>query len=166
MNCESFRRLLSTDQELTVEALAHMRACGACVDLAVAADPENLFRSLGGEELLPPGGLEPFVQSVMDGVQLRQTESRIVRRLNVPAWSRWAAAAALGVGLLGTALVYQPQPATAPVAAVTAPAAIQDGFARPVVENYENVNATIVQLASADDLQVVMVFDDSLPADL
>jgi hypothetical protein len=170
MNCESFRRNLSSGAEMGSDALVHMRTCGPCLERAVEADPENLFRSLGGEEMDPPGGVEPFVQSVMDGIQVRQTESRLAPRLRMPAWSRWAAAAALAVATIGTALLYQaPAPTTiVPVAALqkNQPAVATQGFARPVVEDYDNANATIIQLASADDLQVVMVFDDTLPADL
>lgn len=169
MSCDSFRRILRTGAPLEGDALAHMRACAACLEAAVAADPENLFRSLGGQEMTPPGGVEHFVQSVMDGVQVRRTESRLSNVRAFPAWSRWAAAAVLGTGLIGAALVYQPQPPVVPTAAIQKPApAAQVAIAasRPVVENYENSNATIVQLASNDDMQVVMVFDESLPADL
>jgi len=39
---------------------------------------------------------------------------------------------------------------------------------KPVVETYESKNATIVEVPSEakDDVQVVMIFDESLPADL
>jgi len=39
---------------------------------------------------------------------------------------------------------------------------------RPVVDTYESKNATIIEVPSEskDDVQVVMIFDESLPADL
>jgi hypothetical protein len=169
MNCETFRRILAAGQPLEGDALAHMRSCSSCLERAVDLDPDNLFRSLGGDEMLPPGGVEPFVQSVLDGVHVRQTENRIHHVATVPAWSRWAVAAALGLTVISAALFYRtaPQSVPVPMAAVQQPVQIaRAAVSRPVIENYENANATIVELASADDMQVVMVFDDTLPADL
>ena len=39
---------------------------------------------------------------------------------------------------------------------------------KPVVDAYDSKNATIVEVPSEakDDVQVVMIFDESLPADL
>jgi len=168
MSCESFRQHLLSGQPLEGEALAHMRTCAACLERAVEMDADNLFRSLGGFEDMPPSGLEPFVQSVMDGVHVRQAEGRLVRRSAVPPWSRWAAAAALAAAVVGSAWFYQPAQQQAPlVASIGKPAQIaRAAVSRPVIESYDNADATIVELASADDLQVVMVFDDTLPADL
>jgi hypothetical protein len=70
--------------------------------------------------------------------------------------------------VVGSAWFYQPAQQQAPVAAsIGKPAQIaRAAVSRPVIESYDNADATIVELASADDLQVVMVFDDTLPADL
>jgi len=39
---------------------------------------------------------------------------------------------------------------------------------KPVVDTYDSKNATIIEVPSEskDDVQVVMIFDESLPADL
>ena len=75
----------------------------------------------------------------------------------------------MAVTVIGTAMFYRPAQQSAPVPVATIQQPVQLARAvvsRPVIENYENADATIVELASADDMQVVMVFDDSLPADL
>jgi hypothetical protein len=165
MNCQSFRRALAAGDPLDGAALAHLRECGSCLEASAAADPFNIFRSLGGEDLVPPGGVDSFVGSVMDQVHFRDAERRLSPSRRVPALVRWSMAAALALGLVSAALVYRSEPATVAPVATVVPVS-QPSISRPVVENYENPNATIVELASADDLQVVMVFDDSLPADL
>jgi hypothetical protein len=37
---------------------------------------------------------------------------------------------------------------------------------KPIVESYDSKTATIVEVPGVKDAQVVMIFDDSLPADL
>ena len=57
-----------------------------------------------------------------------------------------------------------------PVARIAAPKPIAPAVAtisRPVIENYESENATLVEVpADASDVKIVMVFDENLPADL
>jgi uncharacterized protein (UPF0333 family) len=56
------------------------------------------------------------------------------------------------------------------VAAISAKPAVLKSFAtKPVVETYESDSATIVEMPSegaADDVKIVMIFDENLPADL
>lgn len=169
MNCENFRDSLRGEGELSPSALAHMRECSDCLECAVSADPELLFRALGGEELVPPGGTDAFVETVVEQVHLREAERRFARRPSAPVYLRWAVAATLATGVIAAGILYRPaatpQLAPAPAIAKIAPAA-QPLVSRPVIESYDSPDATIVELASADDLQVVMVFDETLPADL
>ena len=39
---------------------------------------------------------------------------------------------------------------------------------KPIIETYDSENATIVEVPSeeADDVKIVMIFDENLPADL
>ena len=86
-----------------------------------------------------------------------------VRRLAIAA----TVAAAVTTGLI----VSNRQPVAGPAAALrTHNAAIRTAalVTKPVVDTYESKNATIVEVPSEtkDDVQVVMIFDESLPADL
>lgn len=167
MRCNQFETLL-TNGPLSTEALAHMRSCSSCLEKAIAADPENLFRSIGGQDLEPAGGIDPFVSDVMSQIHLREAESRLTRKREMPAAARWSIAAALAVGVAGASLLYRPSVNQVP--ALSAPAATAQLFdpsvTVPVVEEYSNGGATIVEMASDSDLQVVMIFDESLPVDL
>lgn len=170
MTCAAFRAELRTDH-LSAEALAHMRSCTSCLEAAVAADPENLFRSLGGGEILPPDGVDSFATDVMQEVRLRTTE-RSMRRTRFTPLVRWSAAAALalviggitwtrwwGVGLRPT----QEQPkAASPIATVAESANLS------IIESYEETGAMLVELPGqeGDDIKVVMIFDETLPVDL
>lgn len=168
MNCSRFIGLLG-EGPLTPEALAHMRACGSCLEKAVLADGDNLFRSLGGTELEPAGGIDQFAAEVMHQIHVREAESKIARRRPMPAAVRWSIAATLAVGVAAASLLYRPAvtPMTAPA---SQQAAVNDLFdpsmTVPVVEEYANGGATIVEMASDSDLKLVMIFDESLPADL
>src|SRR5437764_14690168 len=87
------------------QVLEHARACDACLDYAVSVDPDIMFRGLGGDELVPPGGVEAFVGDVMREVRLRSTENATQR---VIAWPRrLAVAATLVAGITGGALMWQ-----------------------------------------------------------
>ncbi|MGA7613837.1 MAG: hypothetical protein WBX15_01535 [Thermoanaerobaculia bacterium] len=173
MNCVAFRELCRKFEQ-TPEMLAHLRACNECLEFAVAIDPDYLFRSLGGDELIPPGGVDAFVSDVMSEVHVRSTERKLQgRRRIAPVW-RWSAAAALFVGIVAASLTYAPSPSDAvpgpavQIAAHQTTSAVTPVMTRPVVENYRSSSATIVEVPvqNASDIQVVMVFDDSLPADL
>jgi hypothetical protein len=172
--CERFL-LARNDGTLSAEMLAHMRSCPACLTLAVEADPENLFRSLGGE-IEPPDGVDQFVDDVMQGVRVRERE-RIVFSGNrrFPAFYRWAAAAVLAVTVGGVAFVSRTSNPSAvnpaPAIAAKAPGAllrVEPSHFVPVVESYDSSSATIIEVPSEQTagLQVVMVFDESLPVDL
>ncbi len=168
MTCAQFEAFLAAGP-LPADALAHMRSCSACLETAVAADPENLFRSLGGEDLEPSGGIDQFVADVVQQVHLREAETRLTRRREMPAAARWSIAAALAVGVAGSSLLYRPSLNQAPV--VSAPAVVASqvydpSMTLPVVEEYSNGGATIVEMASDSDLTLVMIFDESLPVDL
>lgn len=169
MNCTELQTALGRGP-LDVAALRHMRSCGPCLELAVAADPENLFRSLGGDELVPAGGVEAFASEVMQQVHLRQTERAIhpAKRL-VSSPYRWSVAAALAAALVTGVLQFAPATSHSPAPTVSvAVAAPRPTLVRPVVEEYEATGATIIELPTepASDVQVVMIFDESLPVDL
>lgn len=167
MNCETFREACKRGEQ-TEATLAHMRECGPCLDFAVQADPDNLFRSLGGDELLPAGGIDLFVDEVMQQVHVRDAERKLVHRMRIPATYRWATAAALAIGVLSASLFYRPSTVTLlPAVPVTVAQLHQAEIERPIVENYEGLNATIVEVPNdSSDTKIVMIFDESLPADL
>ena len=165
ISCQSFRTNL---QSRSPEVLEHLRKCDACLEHAVSVDPDNFFRAIGGEELEPPGGIDAFAADVMAQVRLRQAEGSVARRF-VIAPRRLAAAAAIVVAIGVAALVYdkvehRATPAS-PVAVATRPRPLAT---KPVIETYQSQNATIVEVPpeGKNDAQVVMIFDDSLPADL
>ena len=165
ISCVNFRANVNSREP---EVLEHLRKCDACLEFAVAADPDHFFRAIGGEELEPPGGVEAFTSDVMAQVRLRQAEGSVARRFLIPP-RRLAAAAAVIVAIAAGTLMWQrhEQPAlTAPrvLAKVVRPVTVT----KPVVETYQSQNATIVEMPSQgnNDANVVMIFDDSLPADL
>lgn len=172
MHCDVFQSTLQADDR-RLEILEHLRSCENCLEYAVQIDPDVLFRSLGGEEMVPPGGVDAFAADVMQQVYLRQKESSLSARRVVP-FRRWAAAAALASVLAGSSYFIAHQrrtTAASPVGGSVAmsqhrPAPIE--APRPVIESYDSNNATIVEVPSegASDVKVVMIFDDSLPADL
>ncbi|HVT44450.1 MAG TPA: hypothetical protein VMT00_08670 [Thermoanaerobaculia bacterium] len=169
MTCETFRSLIVSG-EASPETLAHLRGCVNCVELAVEVDPENLFRSLGGTELMPAGGVDSFVDGVMQQLQLRKAEVVIGRGAAHSRLYRWAVAAVLVIGIGAAAFMSRP---SGVVSVVTTDAAVERVMpvvesSRPVVESYEGAEATIIELPSdpASDMQIVMIFDESLPADL
>ncbi len=168
MNCESFRNAIEQGTD-SAAVRGHLRACDPCMEWAVAADPELMFRSLGIEETEPPGGTDAFVADVLRQVEMRDAERRLGRRtVRFTPVFRWSAAAALAVGVLGTLVMQRDRVETVvpttPAAAV-ARAVIVD---RPVIEQYDSAGATIVEVPAqnSSDIRLVMVFDESLPADL
>ena len=166
MNCETFRAQFvpaSADAAL----LEHLRSCDVCLNFAVERDDDILFRALGGDDIVPPGGVDAFVDDVMREVHLRGTEHTMSR--SVAIWPRkLAVAAALAVVIAGSTFVYERRPA--PLAGVPVVHHQFSQFktaAKPVIQSYDSQKATIVEVPSeGEDVTVVMVFDDSLPADL
>ncbi len=91
--------------------------------------------------------------------------------------ARWpqhlAIAATIAASVIGGALFYGHErgPAT-PLTAQARPSAVTPvatKFAtKPIVDTYDSSTATIVEVPSegANDVRVVMVFDEKLPADL
>lgn len=168
ISCQTFRTTVrpgTTD----VDVLEHLRSCDACLDYAVTVDPDFFFRSIGGSEMVPPGGIDNFVSDVMSQVRLRGAETSAMPRLPINRYLR-AAAAVLFV-IAGTLGVYRyehralPPPAHTEVALAAVPHATAT---KAVIETYQSENATIVEIptASANDAKVVMIYDSSLPADL
>lgn len=176
ISCDSFRTRFAADTEDPL-VLEHLRACDRCLDFAVQTDPDVMFRAIGGGEMVPPGGVDAFVTGVMQQVRVRAAESTVTARHAVSWPRRLAVAATLAAGITGALLYNQ---ATAPAPGVTKPVAalaVVDAkpappttFAtKPVVETYESESATIVEMPSegaADDVKIVMIFDENLPADL
>ncbi len=168
MNCSDFlSRLDGPVEDPTM--LAHLRSCSECVDAAIRVDADNLFRALGGDELVPPGGEDLFVASVMQQVAVRQAERTSTREPRYSALYRWSIAAVLAVVLVSGGLQYrvrQSQSVTQ-LAAITPAAAPAALLERPLLEDYDSAGATIVEIpAGTSDMKIVMVFDDSLPTDL
>lgn len=172
-SCLEFRSLFhagTNDPAL----LEHLRSCDPCLDYAAHLDPDVMFRAIGGEDLVPPGGVDAFVEDVMRAVHVRSKED-VVESHRVLSWPRrLAVAATIAASVIGATLVVehgrQPLPATQVAAMVTPhPAAVPVKLAtKPSVETYSSNNATIVEVPSesAGDTKIVMVIDDKLPADL
>jgi hypothetical protein len=163
INCQTFRANI---QSRDAEVLEHLRKCDACLEHAVSVDPDNFFRAIGGEELVPPGGIDAFASGVMSQIRVRQAEQPAAKRFLV-APRRLAAAAAIIVAIGGSWFGYERvnRPVSAPVIVAVRKAPLAT---KPVVETYQSQNATIVEMPSqgGTDANVVMIFDDSLPADL
>jgi hypothetical protein len=172
-SCLEFRSLFhagTNDPAL----LDHLRSCDPCLDYAAHLDPDVMFRAIGGEDLVPPGGVDAFVEDVMRAVHVRSKED-VVGSHHVLSWPRrLAVAATIAASVIGGTLVYeherQPLPVSREASLVTArPSAVPVKLAtKPVVETYSSSNATIVEVPSdsAGDTKIVMVIDDKLPADL
>lgn len=170
MNCESFRTAIEQGTD-DLGVRGHLRACDPCMEWAVATDPDLMFRALGVDEAEPPGGTDAFVADVLRQVEMRDAERRIGRRTVrfTPAF-RWSAAAALALGVLGTLVLQKDHgvavaPAARPAASVAQAAPVVD---RPVIEQYDSAGAMIVEVPAqnSSDIRLVMVIDESLPADL
>ena len=169
ITCRQFRASIhpgTTDAAL----LEHLRHCDARLDHAMSIDPDLFFRSIGGEELVPPGGVDAFVGDVMSQVRVRSAETSLApHHSNV--WRRFAIAATVAAAITSATLAYRyehrapaPQPAHL-VAAVKPRAAVT--ATKSFVETYSSHNATIVEVPNdGNDAKVVMIFDDTLPADL
>jgi hypothetical protein len=173
MTCHYFRAHL---QPATTDAamLEHLRHCDACLDFAMSVDPDLFFRSIGGEDLVPPGGIDAFVGDVMAQVRVRGAETSLAPHRPVRVWQRLAIAATVAAAVTSATLVYRSEHRVAaqqPVAQTLLsvhPAKPHPALAtKSFVETYSSHDATIVEMPSdGSDTKVVMIFDDKLPADL
>ena len=169
ISCQTYRASLSAGTQ-DAALLEHLRTCDACLDFSVEVDPDNFFRSIGGNDMVPPGGVDAFVGDVMRQVQIRGKETSIAAHNTLTWRQRLAIAATIAAGITGATMVYQHErPASAPVrpAAQMRPAAAQAKVlaTKPIVETYSR-NATIVEVPAEGAVNVVMIFDEKLPADL
>jgi len=166
ISCQTFRANLQPGTH-DADLLEHLRHCDACLDFAVQVDPDTFFRALGGDELVPPGGVDAFVGDVMAQVRSRETETAAEPRGTFTNVRRLAIAATVAAAVTTGLVVSNHQSARAPVGV---PSAVlrRPVVTKPVVETYESSSATIVEVPSEskDDVQIVMIFDESLPADL
>ncbi len=178
MNCDQFRADLANGNR-TPDFLEHLRQCPECLELSVAVEPDDLFRSLGGQDHIPPGGVDLFVAEVIQQVHVRETESRMAPRSGLTSLRQWAVAATILVAIAATTLLYRPvasAPAGHPTTTVASTAlrhparldTVDPALIRPVVENYDSPDATIVEVPTenSSDLKIVMIFDEHLPVDL
>lgn len=173
MKCETFRNECRQGID-SLEGRAHVRICANCLEHAVGVDPEYLFRSLGGDDIVPPGGVDSFVDDVMQQIHVRSHEQSLGRTLRFPAIARWSMAATFAVAILSAAIWYRPAvespaPVSTTASAITQPVVVsRPDITRPVVENYESSNAMIVEVPteSDSDMKIVMIFDESLPVEL
>lgn len=168
ITCREFRDRFtpSTDD---AQLLEHVRSCDACLDRAAQVDPDIMFRALGGGELVPPGGIDAFVDDVMRQVRVRSA-AKVVSVPSRFSWRRLSAAAAIVAGITAGGLVYErgQRSVLPPIDRATSAPVAANLTTKPVVETYESANATIVEVpnAEATGAQVVMIIDDSLPSDL
>jgi hypothetical protein len=170
ISCETFRSRFepSTDDAAVLE---HLRRCDACLEFAIQTDPDVMFRALG-DDVVPPGGVDVFVDDVMREVRLRSTEQTMDP--GGMSWSRsLAVAATLSVVFSGAAIVYNQQERISgfgPIGLADARPRFRAPLTtKPVVETYDSQNATIVEVPTEEgeaDFKVVMIFDENLPADL
>jgi hypothetical protein len=172
IGCESFRTRFAANGD-DPAVLAHLRACDRCLDFAAQQDPDVLFRALGGEEMIPPGGVDAFVDDVMMQVRVRDAEETVHARPALSWPRRLAVAATIAAGFSGAMLLYDNDPVATPRAIAKAPAVVRPVVAfatKPIVESYESETATIVEVpaegSAGDDVKIVMIFDENLPADL
>ena len=171
ISCERFRKSFAPGTE-SPALLEHLRSCDPCLDFAAEADPDVMFRALGGQEMIPPGGIEAFVDDVMQQVRVREAE-QVATPARVLSWPRrLAVAAAVAAAVTGATFVYRigtPTSAVPTVVAQKQTARVAPLTTRPIIESYESDNATIVEVPTddvSDDTKIVMIFDESLPADL
>lgn len=170
MNCQDFQSTFAPQTE-DAALLEHLRTCDACLDYALGVDPDVFFRAAGSAEVIPPGGVDAFVGDVMRELRLRNAETATQRPV-MPMWRRYAAAAAIVIGI-GSGWLLKNEPVHTAVPAqvqVTRPSAVTvlAVASRPVVESYQSANATIVEVPAegAGDVKLVMIFDENLPKDL
>jgi hypothetical protein len=170
ISCQTYRASLSAGTQ-DAALLEHMRRCDACLDFSVETDPDNFFRVIGGHDLVPPGGVDAFVGDVMREVQLRGKETSIAAHRPLSWRQRLAIAATVAIGITGGTVVWQresaPHPAPRAAELAPAPRALPAKIlaTKPIVDSYSR-NATIVEVPNNGNVNVVMIFDEKLPADL
>ena len=170
ISCESFRTRFHPSTE-DAALLDHIRTCDRCLDSAAAVDPDVMFRALGGGDMIPPGGVDAFVDDVMRQVRVRGAETAVEARPHMSITRRLAIAATIAATVTGATLVYrfEKTPAVAPTQIARAHMTPKILTTKAVVETYDSQNATIVEVPSqeaGDDVKIVMIFDENLPADL
>jgi hypothetical protein len=168
MSCDSFRTRFHAGTE-DAALLDHLRSCDRCLDFAAHTDPDVMFRALGGEDLVPPGGLDEFVSEVMQQVRVHDAESAVQAARAVHWPRRLAMAAAVGAAVFGATLAYRVDaPQTMPTSVRAAAVQRAPLTTKPVVATYDSQNATIVEVPTeaSSDVKIVMIFDENLPADL
>ena len=167
MTCREFRDQFApatTDARL----LEHVRSCDACLDFAAHVDPDVMFRAIGGAEMIPPGGVDAFVDDVMRQVRVRSAANVVNIQSRWP-WRRLSAAAAIVVAVTTGALMYQHRTVAPVVTPMPHPVPVAANLTtKPVVETYESEKATIVEVpvAGNNNTEVVMIFDESRPSNL
>lgn len=174
MTCDSFRTCFqaSTDDGAI---LGHLRTCDRCLDYAASIDPDVMFRALGGDAMVPPGGLDAFVEDVMRQVRVREAEQTLASH-EVLSWPRrFAVAATIALAFAGAVLTGRLD-TSAPDATGVRSASLgrhvipaENLATKPVVETYESQNATILEVPAeeaGDNVKIVMIFDENLPVDL
>lgn len=167
MSCDSFRTHFEAGSD-DAQFLEHLRSCDRCLDFAAHVDPDVMFRALGVGEMTPPGGVDAFVSGVMQQVRVREAESTVAAS-RVVAWPRrLAMAATVAAAVFGATLVRAPRMVPIVDLGPVQRAELRTLTTKPVVASYESQNATIVEVptAEADDVKIVMIFDENLPADL
>ena len=167
ISCDSFRMRfhVGTDDAALLE---HLRTCDRCLDFAAHADPDVMFRALGGNEIVPPGGIDAFVEGVMQQVRVRDAETTVAAA-RVVAWPRrLAMAAAVAIAAFGATLVSRNDSPMILEPIQRAQLRTQTLTTKPIVETYDSQNATIVEVPTdeTEDVKIVMIFDENLPADL
>lgn len=167
ISCDAFRTRFHASTE-DAALLDHIRTCDRCLDFAATADPDVMFRALGGSDMIPPGGVDAFVDDVMRQVRVRGAETASARpRMSFTRWL--AIAATVAVTVTGATLAYRYEPAPAVTPVQTARMTPKVLTTKAIVETYDSQNATIVEVPSqeaGDDVKIVMIFDENLPADL
>ena len=165
ITCDTFRARFTPGTD-DAQVLEHLRSCDSCLAFAVEADGDMLFRGLGGE-MVPPGGVDAFVGDVMREVHLRSTERQIVPQGRMSWAKRLAVAATIAVAVVGS-MYYPRQQNLVPGPESVITSAAMNAVTVPVIESYDSDTATIVEMPTegAEDVKVVMIFDDELPADL
>jgi hypothetical protein len=123
--------------------------------------------------MIPPGGVDAFVDDVMRQVRVRDAETTVDARKVVSWPRRLAVAATVAAGITGAMLFNRgadtPRVTPATTIARVQPVSVKTLTTKPVVESYESQNATIVEVPGEEagkDVKIVMIFDESLPADL
>lgn len=167
ISCESFRKRFHANTE-DAALLEHLRSCDRCLDFAAQIDPDVMFRALGGEEMIPPGGIDAFVSGVMQQVRVRDAEKTTTASRVITWPRRLAMAAAVAAAVFGATLVYRTD-APAVSKPTTIAANVRHSLTtKPIVESYESDKATIVEVPTegTDDVKIVMIIDENLPADL